>query len=311
MGRQSLNERAKRSGTTPAQITKRRSAAVDQMNSKLRRKFTQIEKKVNDLRAENLRFYHKIGEVVLDIKQHPEEYVGHDGTPGIKLIEEALSTQARTLRKAASFAETYSNEELDELISMYNTQTNFQLHWGHVSFLLTLPAKEQRVKYAMEAVEKMWDPSALHDAIKRRTSRGAGHGRGHEMPATVAAQVRQIKKITDQWVKKNANVWNGEDKNVFENVMNHPPEEMTDELLADLREVKELFTDLIEGVASSDKQLDRVIEHVNGVLEARATAEANAQEHGKEQRNIDLGDDEATTESRPKKGGRRRQPSAA
>lgn len=308
MGRQSLRERAARGGAPPAQITQRRSAAVDQMNSKLLRKFTQLEKKVNDLRAENLRFYHKIGEVVLDIKQHPEEYVGHDGTPGIKLIEDALSTQARTLRKAASFAETYDQGELDELISMYHKETNFQLHWGHVSFLLTLQNKEQRVKYAMEAVEKMWDPPALHEAIKRRTNRESGHGRGHELPANVPAQVRQIKKLTDQWVKKNAQVWDGEDKNVFENVMNLPPEEMSDELLADLNEVFGLFQELIDGATISISKVERAGEHVKGCLEARAAADASAKEHGKEPRNIELKDDDGKTGKSSK---RRRSTSAA
>lgn len=272
------------------------------MNTQLRRKFTQIEKKVNDLRAENLRFYHKIGEVVLDVKQHPEEYIGHDGTPGIKLIEEALSTQARTLRKAATFAETYNTEELEELISLYHAETKFQLNWGHVSFLLTLQTKEQRAKFALEAVDKMWDPPALHDAIKRRQNRGAKHGRGHEIPATVPAQVRQIKKITDQWVKKNSQVWNGEEKNVFENVMNHPPEDMDAELLTDLQEVKELFTQLIEGGNESLQKVERTIEHVEGCLARIAEAEEAAASQGKEQRSINLGSDSGTKRRGSRKG---------
>ncbi len=110
MGRTTLRDRASRSGKTPAKITAARTAAIEQMNSKLKRKFNSIEKSVNDARADNLRFYYKIGQICETIRENPEEYVGHDGTAGLKLIEEALSTQARTLRKAAAFARTYDEE---------------------------------------------------------------------------------------------------------------------------------------------------------------------------------------------------------
>src|SRR5690606_7055184 len=129
--------------------------AIEQMSAPLRRLFTSIEKSVSDLRAQNLKYYHAIGTLCERIRQNPEQYVGKDGTPGLKLIEQALSTQARTLRKAAAFAREYDEEQLNRLIAMQHPETKFQLNWGHVSFLLTVPTAERRERFAQEAVEKM------------------------------------------------------------------------------------------------------------------------------------------------------------
>jgi len=305
MGRQSLKERARRKGPTPAKITQARSAAVEQMNSKLKRKFNQIERQVNDLRAENLRYYHKIGAICEDIRENPDEYVGHDGTPGLKLVENALSTQARTLRKAATFAQTYDEDGLQELIDLYHTETNFQLHWGHVSYLLTLDTPEKRRTWAIKAVENMWDPPTLHEKIKKNSNRGGGHGRKHEMPKTVPAQVRQILTLCRQWAGKQETVWAGdEDANVFSNVLNHPPDEMTEDLRDDLVEVKELMAKIAEGAAANGETVDRVLEHVNGCLATRAEREAAEQGSGKSARSIDLdGDGTGQRRSRRRRAG--------
>ena len=204
MGRQSLKTRSERAGTdkqkkkrklTAAVMTKQRTSAIDLMSQRLVRKFNKIEKSVNDLRADNLRYYHQIGVICEEIREEPEKYLGKDGTPGLKLIEQALATQSRTLRKAAMFARLYDEDSLENLIGLHHSETNFQLHWGHVSFLLTLPTQGKRDKFAETAVEKMLDPAALHELIKKRTQKSGGHGRKHEMPKSVPAQIRQILTI--------------------------------------------------------------------------------------------------------------------
>ncbi len=286
MGRQSLKQRE--AVKSARAITKVRAEALEQMNTQLRRKFTKIEKSVNDLRADNLRYYWQIGKICEEIRDNPAKYAGKDGTPGLKLVERALSTQARTLRKAAMFARTYTEEQLEELIGLYHSETNFQLHWGHVSFLLTVPTHEQRLKFAQEAIEQMLDPPALHERIKKKLNRGSGHGRKHEMPKTVPAQIRQILTVCRQWVGKDEGVWNGEEESVFGNIMNLAPEEMTEEMVTQLDEIRELMQGITDRASENVERSNRAKEHVEATLEQLAAQAEATEETGREGRSIDL-----------------------
>lgn len=309
MGRQSLKTRAERSGSatkkkkrTVKSMTAERTGAIEQMNSKLKRKFTKIEKSVNDLRADNLRYYWQIGAICEEIRENADQYLGKDGTPGLKLIEQALSTQARTLRKAATFARLYTESQLEDLISLYHSETNFQLHWGHVSFLLTLPTEDKREKYAQEAVEKMLDPPALHDLIKKRTKRSGGHGRKHEMPKTVPAQIRQIITICRQWTGKNDGVWNGEEESVFGNIMNLPPEEMEPDMVEQMDEIAELMQSIADSASENVGRATRAKEHLEATIQKRDEQEAAETESGRQTRAIDLDSDGTGSRGRRRRG---------
>ena len=302
MGRQSPRTKAARKSTASS-ITAGRTNAIDQMGGPLLRKFTQIEKSVNDIRAENLRYYYRIGQLCEEIRQSPDKYVGKDGTPGLRLVEQALSTQARTLRKAAMFAREYTEDQLNSLIGMVNEKTKFQLHWGHVSFLLTLPTPEKREQFAQEAVEKMLDAPALHELIKKKTSRGkSGHGRKHEMPKTVSAQIRQILTLSKAWLGKNNDVWNGEEESVFANILNMPVDDMEQEMVEQLNEIETLMQSITQAAETNVATVQRVREHLSQSLARREqtqTAEAN---EGRNTRHIETEADTPT----PRRGGRRR-----
>lgn len=274
MARQSLLTKATR--RKPAEITASREDAIGLMNSALKRQFQVVEKSVNDLRAENLRYYHKIGEICEKVRNDPGTYVGKDGTSAMKLIERALSTQARTLRKAAMFAQMYDQAQLEALIGLTNPENKFQLHWGHVSFLLTVTKVERREQFAQEAVQKMLDPAALHDLIKKRTQRGGGHGRKHEMPKTIAAQIRQMLTLCKQFMGKHTDVWNGEDESVVSNLLNAPAAEIDQEMVDQLREVITLMQEVSDGAGENVSSLERAWEHMNAALERRVAEEANA-----------------------------------
>ena len=299
MGRQSLRTRAARSSGA-SDLIQDRVAAVDAMNPAMRKKFKAVEQEINDARANNLRFYHQLGGICADIREKPDEYRGKNGESGFALLERALATQARTLRKAAAFFREYTVPQLTRLLGLYHTETKFQLHWGHVTYLLGISKIETREKLENEAVEKMWDPSALHSVIKRRsTGRGnqaSAHGRTHVLPATVPAQVRQIASVSKTWLDKQQNVWNGDKVSAFANVMNLPPEEMDDEMLDTLVSMKETMEGIAAEAHENVNRVKRIIEHVRGCVErvkrdrdAAAAAEASANNVGRRNaRSVDL-----------------------
>jgi hypothetical protein len=295
MGRTSLRTRQSRATSRPAaMIIQDRQEAIGLMNPRLRGKLEQIEKKYGDTRADNLRFYYDLGGTIGEIRNNPDQYAGTDGTSGIKLIERALSTQARTLRRAAAFREAYSPADFERLIGLQNTETNFQLHWGHVNYLLSIESAEQRWRFAADACSKMLSPPELHAYMKRRLGRARGHGRAHTIPPTLLGQVRQMETVTSVWNSKQAQVWDGEKTNVLSNLMEAGADDVNEDFLTHLKATRDGLLEMAENAAQDAKKLDRVIERVERMLEKqkqREAAAAKAEMHGdKQARGIDVPD---------------------
>jgi hypothetical protein len=296
VGRTSLAERVKRSRTqlTPASMLEQRSAAVEQMNKATLDKLRQFETLGSNQRENNIRHYYAVGKLYIEMRDNPAKYEGRDGTSGVRLIEKALSLQARVLRKAATFVDMYTEAAVNKLVGAYNRETNFQLHWGHVTYLLTVEDKEKREEFAKEAVMKMLDPPALHALIKKRQRRAGGHGRRHELPATPAAQLRQIQSTTTVWNNKAEQVWDGDEVSVLSNLMKLAPDQIDEDMVIHLKETEDQLRAAAEKSLAMADKVSRIREHVMGKLKERREQEAeiarNAASGGRESRSIDLGD---------------------
>ncbi len=297
MGRTSLAERVKRSKTqiTPANMLEARTLAVEQMNRATLDKLRQFETLGSNQRENNIRHYYQVGKLYIEMRDNPAKYEGKDGTSGVRLIEKALSLQARVLRKSATFVDMYTEAALNKLVGLYNRETNFQLHWGHVTYLLTVTDKEKREEYAKEAVTRMLDPSALHAFIKKKQRRSGGHGRRHELPSTPAAQLRQIQTTTTTWNNKAEQVWDGDEVSVLANLMKLAPDQMDEDMLVNLKETEDQLRAQAEKSLQMADKFARIREHVTQKLKERREHEAeiarNAAQGGRESRAIDLGGD--------------------
>lgn len=275
----------------PTAIAAEREEAVGLMNSALKRKFQQIERRLADARAGTLKFYHDLGKTLVEIQDDPGTY----DRGAMRLIERALGTQARTLRKAANFARAYTDEDLQELIDLKSETSGFMLHWGHISYLLILTTKEKRRMWAKRAVRNVWPPDELHRKIVEHYGNKAEkpHGRAHQLPATIPGQVRQIRNETEKWLSKQRNAWNGEKLNAFENIAEAPADIWTQDLVEDLKVAKAAMQGVVEEARSNIGRIDRLIKHgeqcIEQTLQQRAEQEAEAANNGKEARRIELG----------------------
>lgn len=271
-----------------------REAAFEQMNGQLKKKCRKIEKMITDTREQNLRFYHGLGSEVHDVRADPEKY----GIDGMTQLERALSTQTRTLRKARQFFEDYDSELLEELISLVHEDTGFRLHWGHVTYLLGLNTKKQKSDWAKRAVRNLWDPPALHAQIKDRfPDRGRGGGRPHKLPPTVHLQIRQMMEVARNFINKRR-LWNDPDENVFENVMQEPPDELVELDKENLEATKSYLETIVREATDMIQQVDECIVRVEQVFEARTKAAEEAAEReadaGRAHRSINLNEGGST-----------------
>jgi hypothetical protein len=272
-----VQERAARratlnNNTQVGTIVRIREQAIAAMNESLRKQFTKIEGAFESLQTDNIRYYHRLGKIVKTIQDNAGEYVGGDGTPGMELVEKAMATQTRTLRTCATFARCYTDEDVRALIEMRNVQTNFRLHWGHVKYLLTLSTKEARDKYAHDAVARMWDPATLHERIKKQENRSGGHGRSHLVPATPEKQARQMRDISKQWHDKQTKVWNGTETNVFSNILEASPTQVTGDLVEYLNEARDLMVEIADAAKGNVRRCEQALSYCTKILEEKERA---------------------------------------
>lgn len=285
MGRTSVAAKAQRQVNV---VAGDREAAIAAMNAATKKKLIQVEKMIADSRESNLRFYHKLGQTCHEVRTQSEVYTDS----GYRLIEQAMATQKRVLRKARLFYELYKPEKLQELIDMVNERTGYRLHWGHVTYLLGINTETQRSDWAAKAVKNLWDPPALHAAIKKARGFKAGTGgRPHQIPPTVHMQIRQMMEVSRNWMVKRS-LWDGEEVNVFANVVNEPPDEIHDLDLENLKATREYVQDMVAQAGAMVTQLDECIAWVEEVFvkreEDKAAAEAREAAAGKQHRSIDL-----------------------
>lgn len=253
-------------GLAPREIISARATAIDNMNDALAALFKEVESTFDDMRVQNLRFYHKLGKVVLRIRQQPAIYQGRDGTAGMTLLERAAGTKARTLNKSATFADLYTDDAFEVLIKMVNKGANFQLHWGHVSFLLTVPSQQMRTELAANALSGLWDPERLHEEIKKRMGRTGGHGRSHKVPETIDECLRQMAKATKTWLEKSEKVWNGDTESVFAKITDAHISELTPEMLPQLQTLRNEIQALREYADRHTDSIDKTYEYVQEML---------------------------------------------
>lgn len=258
---------AEKAKSRPSQVIASRRAALANMNERLLEKFHELEDMTNTMQSDNIRYYYNLGCVYRDVEQHPEDYIGKDGTPGFELVQ-AASSHARLLRRCSQAARQLTEHHVDQLIGLANKEANFRLHWQHITYLLTIDQWGTLYEWAKKAVANLWDPKTLHDFLKKAGvgNRGHAHGRKHEIPATVPAQVRQMLKYSKTWISKQESVWHGDDNSIFANVLKLHRDDVDEQLADDLRELSKLMDAMRDHAVSNMQACAQALEHTEARL---------------------------------------------
>jgi len=114
-----------------------------------------------------------------------------------------------TLRKERRFARRYSEDELQEFLSLRRAD-GMPLHWGHVIYLITLNRKQDRQRLQKKAAREGWSAPELQAAIQREIRPDAGPGgRPVKVPETAEGKLRLMIEETDRWLKRYEAVFEG------------------------------------------------------------------------------------------------------
>lgn len=281
---------------TSLDVVEVQEAAVSQMNSSLKEKFDSVSQSLEEMRVDNLHFYHRLGALCKDVKDSPQTY----GEDGFKLLKRALYIHSSTIGQSVKFFSNFTTQELNDVIELNNRSANFRLTWSHIVKLLRVKDKDQRTQLIQRAVQELWDPKKLAEEVKKICGgRQEGAGRPLSIPGGLGAQIRQIKNECEKWIKKDAQVWNGDETNIFMNIQNGGDGVYTEEQLEDLIKVQEAMADIAIRANNDAERCTGLIEQIRVCLAAQAMNEREEEETevyrettGTGRRNLVLDDDD-------------------
>lgn len=273
--------------TGPMEVARRHSEALagreevlKEMTPSLRSAVVEIQRELVEKSAETLKYYHRLGQRCAEIRDNPDKYLTEDQRArkvnAFDLVQEAISQSREGLRKAAAFADKYTEEDVKRLVGYRNPEDNkFRLHWGHVVHLVSVDRLDQRMTFEKKATDEMWDPSTLHAQLVAHFggTRRAG-GRHFGVPRSITGQVHQMLNVSNTWLKRQQQVWNGKKHSVFTNVLNLAPDQYTPEMLAELKNTRSVMESMQAEAADNVGHLNRTIEHVSEAIGGRKATSA-------------------------------------
>lgn len=219
MPRQSLNKRVAMTAATTntarttstealnnaAQLYQESMQAIRD-NPRLKAKYDLLSEMADTSRTGAIRTHYNIGEIVKDIKDHPEIY-GQDGIRHFRIV-----FGPRMVNQDCRFVEEFTSEEMDNICAIRNQSTGFTLTYEHVRLLLAsnLETKQQQIGYLNRAVKNNWDAKMMYKKIKeeRESTNTQSHGRTHAVPRTKSELVNQMIRIFHGINAKDEGVWN-------------------------------------------------------------------------------------------------------
>lgn len=268
-----LSKEERAANEEAARLIESRKKAIKLMPDNLRKVLQFLEADDARLRSDNIRHYYRRGEQCARVRDNPQDYIGEDGTtPGLELLEAALSARRETIRRYIKFFSDVTPENMEKLIEISNKEATFSLHWGHINVLLTAPPTDH-LGLAEECVKNLWSPDLLHAVIKERYPRpGDGHGPKPRIPEEIDKQLQQVLQVTNKWLRRYSTCWLGEDSNVCENVMELRPEKISGKLVDDLEALCEAMSEVAVAAESANVKFISALEHVRKQLAEREDA---------------------------------------
>lgn len=275
----------KRARATMAEEAERRDQAIKAMHPQLRAAYKRFQKVITERSTENVMWFYSLGRDVVHIQDHPEEYLTpeeqarHENPIAIlEYVLGAKTVAAQTMSRAAQFVEAYSTADRDALLALRSPlDKDWRITWAHVIQLVSITDATLREKVAAAAAEQALSPSALRMAIRKKYGgqRKAG-GRKLSWPKSIAGQVYQVRDITRLFVERCEKTWAGKQNNVYQNLLNQPPESYTSETRQDVQAIVDAMELAAEKAKEQAKQARGVLAHIDKCRESNGVAHSGA-----------------------------------
>lgn len=213
-------------------LVAQRNAALAAMSKSLRHVFERVENADVEIANAAMEYYFNIGQQLNDVAENPNKYLTPEqiakGVDAVGLLMQAFGASKDAKTRAMTFARLYDRRDMARLLDTKSKNfPEFKFQWAHIRHLISVDPKNVDSKIRLDFENKTrdngWTPNELADAViqyyngKRRSG-----GRPLSTPKTLTGQLSQVIEMSELFVRRHKEVWNGEKHSIFVNIMNQP-----------------------------------------------------------------------------------------
>lgn len=197
-------------------------------------------------------------------------------------IGEIVGFDASVVRKATAFYESFdspngfaTNVKTLEDLCAARMLSGQPITWSHIIPLLPMD-REQRGKVLTRIISESLSIRELAQIVKAEFSGGlapAKGGRPLMRPKTVRAGLRQMISVTDDWLKRNREIWTTGAASVLQELLDTPTDEYDEKLTDELEQAADSLQQMKAACVSATAKLQAVIDHVDQVAEVSEVQE--------------------------------------
>jgi hypothetical protein len=248
-------------------------SALHPVLDEMTKSFDKIDRLSRKTGRELVRAWYDVGKRVAEVRRDESKYGACDVT---RLAEELSARRGRNVRvddlnEARVVTEIYTWSDVEKLFARAE-KANTQLAWSHFSRGLALLRKPKdaalRKKFEAQLIAEDLTVEQLCDMIRdhRKKTGAARSVRTRVSPKSAGAACRQIQKYHSEITKQ----LDGWDSSLFDWIGSEAtPEELTDELLGELRETQSGVFALGKTVKEVGGKLEKAINRVEKVSACR------------------------------------------
>ena len=199
-----------------------------------------------------IRGFHELGRRVQVLAAEPDS----DVTTVARTLEDEEGISFDRCKKAARFAEEFTDRELDRLCAFCLTPGNYPLSVNHIRFVLGVADRATRMRLLKQAAEGGWTAGRLDQKVRALTGEKSGSG-GPRLapPGDLMDALEQVIKHSDEWLKRHDGIWSRDSA--------WPPvvglgTAAPEDLRVRLQEARERVKRLREGAAKLEERLGAV-----------------------------------------------------
>lgn len=235
------------------------------------RDFLTLQKMLQRQDANNIRFYHELGQKWSACHKRYERNQGL-----IKNMTKYLGVDRTLIYDAQRFADRIEDSELQAYVEA-RTASGRSLTWSHVRLIIGASHKADRLKAVEMVVDNNWSASQLNkymtEVNETKSNRKGNSGRKMRQPASVSQGVGMFREAGEAFIRRYEEVFQPFISKTTDSItVDDVSEDMLNQFTAVLdqqRAIKQMAEDNI-GI------IEKIIERVRELLDERTSAEEAA-----------------------------------
>lgn len=271
-------------------LVAQRNAALAKMNNALRSVFDKVDAADGQIAVAAMEYYYDVGTELNNVVAHPDKYLTAEqranNVDPLALLMQAFGASRDAKSRAMMFARLYDRRDMARLLDTKSKKhPEWRFQWAHIRHLISIDPKHENSQLRRDFEDRTrdngWTSAELADAIvehyngKRRSG-----GRPLSIPKTLGGQLTQVLEMSELFVRRSREVWNGEKHSIFTNVMQQPRAALTEEterrVTAIRNRMQEVRKEADEQIAMCERTLEYLTTAADGEADAGASTSSRA-----------------------------------